>query len=42
MIYEIANTYDLQLIITTNMADYLFSYMGDVEDIKIIDLTEVM
>lgn len=38
MIYELANTYDLQLIITTNMADYLFTYMGDVDDIHIVEL----
>lgn len=37
-IYEIAHQYDLQLIVTTNMADYLFNYMGDMEDIKVIQL----
>lgn len=37
-IYELAMTYDLQLLVTTNMADYLFTYMGDIDDVKIIEL----
>lgn len=39
MIYELATSYDLQLVITTNMADYLFTYMGDMDDVKIIKLS---
>jgi len=38
MVYETAYTHDLQLVITTNMADYLFNYMGDMDDVKIIEL----
>jgi DNA repair exonuclease SbcCD ATPase subunit len=39
MIYELSISYDLQLVITTNMADYLFTYMGDMDDVKIVKLT---
>lgn len=36
--YEIAKDYDLQLIITTNQSDYIFSEIEKKEDIKIITL----
>ena len=39
-IHDIANKYDLQLFITTNMGEYIFSHMGDVEDINFITLTK--
>jgi DNA repair exonuclease SbcCD ATPase subunit len=39
MVHEIANKYDLQLFITTNMGEYLFSHMGDMEDVHIVTLT---
>lgn len=38
MVHEAAIEHDLQLIITTNMADYLFNAMGDMEDVHIIEL----
>ena len=40
MVLEIANKYNLQLFITTNMGEYLFSFMGDMEGVHIVTLNK--
>jgi hypothetical protein len=38
IIYEMAVKYNLQIIIASNITDYIFSYIGKNEDVKLINI----